>query len=184
VTREGPRLILGVTGSVAAFKAVELASSLTQKGWEVRTVMTDWACRFVTPLSFSSVTGSPVYTDADYPDPSCAKDHVSLARWGRVLAIVPATANTIGKLAHGLADNMLTLTTLAFRGPVLVAPAMNTAMYESRPVQKNVKILMELGYRVVGPAEGRLACGEEGRGRLAPLEEIERAVEELLASGS
>jgi len=171
--------ILAVTGSVAAYKAVEVASALTQREWRVLTVMTDWACRFVAPLSFSSVTGQAALTDETAHDPARGLDHVSIASEGDVLAVVPATANTIGKLAHGLADNLVTLITLAFEGPVLVAPAMNTKMYESAPVQENLRILEKRGYVLVGPAEGRLACGTTGRGRLAEVDEILAAVERL-----
>jgi phosphopantothenoylcysteine decarboxylase/phosphopantothenate--cysteine ligase len=172
-------IILGVTGSVAAFRAVELASALTQEGWRVLTVMTDWACRFVGPLSFSAVTAQPVLTDLEPPDPATGRDHVAIAREAAVLAIVPATANSIAKLTHGIADNVLTLTALAFTGPVLIAPAMNCRMYASTPVQENIRTLTERGHRFVGPVEGRLACGETGPGRLAPVSEIMTAVRDL-----
>jgi phosphopantothenoylcysteine decarboxylase/phosphopantothenate--cysteine ligase len=173
-------VLLCVTGSVAAFRAVELASALTGRSALVLTVMTDWARRFVQPLSFSSVTLAPVFTDADAPDPAGGIDHVSIARRADVLAIVPATAHTIAKAAHGLADNLVTLALLAFRGPVLIAPAMNFRMYESAPVQENLRALRARGYAIVGPAEGRLACGEVGWGRLAPVPELLEAIEGAL----
>jgi phosphopantothenoylcysteine decarboxylase / phosphopantothenate---cysteine ligase len=173
-------LILGVTGSVAAFRAVELASVLAQEGWRVTTIMTEWACRFVAPLSFSSVTRQPVLTDRDIPDPASGVDHITLVRNAAVLAVVPATANTIAKMAHGLADNLLTLTALAYQGPVLVAPAMNCRMYESTALQENVRVLRQRGCRFVGPVEGRLACGETGLGRLAPIDDIRAAIENML----
>lgn len=177
---DAPTVLLGVTGSVAAFRAVELASALTAEEVRVLTVMSDWACRFIQPLSFLSVTMEPVFTDADPPDPARGRDHVALARRADLMAIVPATANTIGKLAHGIADNVITLAALAFRGPALIAPAMNCRMYESEPVQRNIELLRERGYRLVGPVEGRLACGEEGRGRMAPVVEILQAIRDLL----
>ena len=177
-------IILGVTGSVAAFRAVELASALAQDGWRVTTIMTEWACRFIQPLSFSAVTLGPVLTDAETPDPGRGVDHISLVRAAALLAIVPASANTLAKLAHGLADNILTLTALAFRGPVLIAPAMNCRMYESVAVQENVRILRERGCRFAGPVEGRLACGETGLGRLAPLADIRAAIEGLAGASA
>ena len=172
-------LLLGTTGSVAAFRAVELASALTAEGWRVLTGMTEWACRFVQPLSFAAVTHELVLTDADPPDPVAGRDHLALARAADVLAIVPATANSMAKIAHGLADNYLTLATLAFTGPVLIAPAMNPRMYESGPVQANIRTLKSRGYHFSGPVEGRLACGETGRGRMAPVSEILAALEDL-----
>ncbi len=177
---EGRSIILGVTGSVAAFRAVELASALTQEGSRVLTVMTAWACRFIQPLSFSAVTGQPVLTDLDPPDPATGLDHVTTARDADLLAVVPATANSIAKLAHGLADNLITLTVLAFRGPVLIAPAMNYRMYESAPVQQNIRLLEERGFRFVGPVEGKLACGETGLGRLAPVRDIQSVIRAIL----
>ena len=177
---DGRLVLLGVTGSVAAFRAVELASALTQEGFKVVTILTDWARRFVQPLSFAAVTLGPVLSDEVGPDPSRGEDHISMVRAARLLAVAPASANTIAKLAHGLADNLLSVTALAFRGPVLIAPAMNVRMYESAPVQENIAILKRRGCRFVGPAEGRLACGEVGLGRLAPVPEILAAVRELM----
>ena len=174
-----PTLLLGVTGSVAAFRAVELASALTGDGWRVLTIMTDAARRFVQPLSFTAVTRQPVLTYEDPPQPLEDMDHVTVTQDADVLAIVPASAHTIAKLAHGFADNFLTLAVLAFRGPVLIAPGMNCRMYASDAVQANLRILADRGYRFAGPVEGRLACGERGLGRLAPVADIARAIQDL-----
>ena len=173
-------VLLGVTGSIAAFRGVELASALTGEGLRVVTLMSDWACRFIQPLSFSAVTMQPVLTDADASDPAAGRDHIAVAREADLLAIVPATANTLGKLAHGIADNLITLAALAYRGPILIAPAMNCRMYESEPVQQNVEILRKRGCHMVGPVEGRLACGEVGKGRMAAVEDIMQSMLKLL----
>lgn len=174
----GRTLLLGVTGSVAAFRAVELASALAQDGWRVLTIMTEAAREFVQPLSFAAVTRQPVLTYVDPPQPLGDLDHTTVTRDAALLVIAPASAQTIAKLAHGLADNFLTLAALAFRGPVLIAPGMNCRMYESAPVQENIKILARRGCRFVGPVEGRLACGESGLGRLAPVADILAAIRE------
>lgn len=171
-----PTLILGVTGSIAAYKAVELASLMTQGGWRVLTIMTTGARDFIQPLSFSAITQQPVLDYEDPPDPSCPLNHVTTAQAGDVLAIVPATANTMAKVAHGLGDNFLTLSVLAFKGPVIIAPAMNCRMYANQAVQDNVQRLKDLGYHMVGPVEGHLACGETGLGRLSPLPDIQAAI--------
>ncbi len=172
-------LLLGVTGSIAAFKAVELASAMTKRRWRVLTMLTRAAEGFVQPLSFAAVTRRPVLAYRDPPDTSTPLDHVTAAAEGDVLVVAPASANTIGKMAHGIADNFLLLTALAFTGPVLVAPAMNTHMYKNVMVQDNIKRLQEKGFSFVGPGEGRLACGDTGPGRLAPIDEIIEAIEAL-----
>ncbi len=178
---DSPRtLLLGVTGSVAAFRAVELASALTQENWRVLAIMTEAAREFIQPLSFSAVTRQPVLTYVDPPQPLGDMDHTTVTRDASVLAIVPASAQTIAKLACGLADNFLTLAALAFRGPCLLAPGMNCRMYESAPVQENLATLVGRGWTIVGPVEGRMACGETGMGRLAPVSDILAAIRALV----
>ncbi len=163
------RVLLGVTGSIACYKIVDLASKLTQAGALVDVILTESAARFVTPLSFRSVTGRPVYTDMWQLDDHVR--HVGLGESADLMLIAPATANTIGKLAHGLADNLLTVTALAARCPVVVAPAMDGGMWEHPATQANVATLRERGVAIIGPAEGRMASGLRGLGRMVePME--------------
>jgi phosphopantothenoylcysteine decarboxylase/phosphopantothenate--cysteine ligase len=163
---DGKQIVLGVTGSIAAYKAVDLASKLAQAGAVVETVLTADAVRFVAPLSFQSVTGQPAYTDADLWGAQAHVLHVGLARRADLLAIVPLTAQTMAKLAHGLADNLLSLTALAATCPVLVAPAMDAGMFAHPATQANLRLLQERGVIVVGPEEGHLASGLVARGRM------------------
>ncbi len=158
-------IVLCVTGSIAAYKAVELASKLTQAGALVDVLLTPGGEKFVTPLTFQSVTGRKAFTDADLWGGEAHVLHVGLGQGGDLLAIAPATANTIAKLAHGLADNLVSITALAARCPVLVAPAMDVGMYEHTATQANLKILAERGVYFAGPEEGRMASGLVGRGR-------------------
>ena len=173
-------VVLGVTGGIAAYKACELISRLTKKGVEVYPVMTKSATRFLTPLTLQTLCARPVAVDLFSDDTPFEVEHISLARRADVLAIVPATANIIGKLAQGIADDLLTTTVLATRAPVLIAPAMNAAMFESAAVQDNLAALRARGCTIVGPEAGRLACGEEGAGRLADVGAIEEAIFRLL----
>ncbi len=178
------RILLGVTGSIAAYKAVDLASKLTQAGALVDVVMTEAAQQFVTPLTFQSVTGRPVYTSMWQTDSSGGLPthiaHVGLAEGADLLVIAPATANTLAKLAHGLADDLLAVTALAARCPALVAPAMDGGMYEHPATQANLKTLQERGVTLIEPEEGRFASGLIGKGRLPEtptlLGEIRRAL--------
>jgi phosphopantothenoylcysteine decarboxylase/phosphopantothenate--cysteine ligase len=160
-------IVLGVTGSIAAFKAADIASKLTQERALVDVVMTDAATRFVTPLTMRSVTRRPVFVDMFDPTSELAEEHVELARRADAVLVAPATASTIARLAHGLADDVVSLTVLATRAPVLVAPAMDSQMYENPATQANLATLRERGVIIVGPAEGRLASGRMGPGRLA-----------------
>ncbi len=169
---KGKNVVLGVTGGIAAYKAVELASRLTQAGAIVDVIMTDAATRFVAPLSFQTITRRPVVTDMFALLQKMEIAHVSLAERADVVVIAPATANTIAKLAHGLADNMLTATVLATAAPLIVAPAMDAGMYENPATQANLALLQERGAVIVGPAYGRLASGKVGKGRLAEIREI------------
>ncbi len=168
----GKHIILGVTGSIAAYKAADLASKLTQQGAEVDVILTPGAEKFITPLTFQSVTGRKTYTDADLWGGQAHILHVGLGHEADLLVIAPCTANTLAKLAHGLSDTLLTITALAANCPIMVAPAMDAGMYEHPATQANVKTLVERGIRFIGPAEGRMASGLSGRGRMVEPAEI------------
>ncbi|NLH06470.1 MAG: bifunctional phosphopantothenoylcysteine decarboxylase/phosphopantothenate--cysteine ligase CoaBC [Chloroflexi bacterium] len=172
----GKRIILGVTGSIAAYKAAMIASRLTQEGALVDVIMTEAATRFVTPLTFQALTGRPVYTTMWETETGGGLGthiaHVGLAHEADLLVIAPATAQTLAKLAHGLADDLLSVTALAARCPILVAPAMDVGMYSAPATQANVETLRARGVRFAGPARGRMASGLEGRGRFLEPEEI------------
>jgi phosphopantothenoylcysteine decarboxylase/phosphopantothenate--cysteine ligase len=163
-------LLLGVAGSIAAYKAADLASALTQAGAKVDVILTEAAAKFVTPLTFQSVTGRKAYTDLWGDDAPVI--HVGLAEKAEALIIAPATADLIAKLAHGLADNLLTVAALAARCPLLVAPAMDGGMFEHPATQANLQTLQERGVIIVGPAEGRMASGLTGKGRLVEPDEL------------
>jgi phosphopantothenoylcysteine decarboxylase/phosphopantothenate--cysteine ligase len=165
-------LLLGVTGSIAAFKAADLASKLAQAGALVDVILTAGAEKFVTPLTFQSVTGRRAYTDADLWGGEAHVLHVGLAGAADALVIAPCTANTLAKLAHGLADNLLTITALANRAPLVLAPAMDGGMYDAPATQANLATLTERGATIIGPADGHLASGLTGRGRMVEPTEI------------
>lgn len=167
---KGKRILLGVTGSIAGYKSVDLASKLTQGGAEVDVIMTESATRFVTPLAFRSVTGRPVYTDMWELDDHVR--HVGLGESADLMLIAPATANTIARLAHGLADNLLSVTALAARCLLIVAPAMDGGMWSHPATQANITILRERGVAIVGPAEGRMASGLSGLGRMVEPQDL------------
>jgi phosphopantothenoylcysteine decarboxylase/phosphopantothenate--cysteine ligase len=173
------RILLGVTGSIACYKVIDLASKLTQAGARVDVVMTESAERFVAPLSFRSVTGRTVYTDMWSQDDHIP--HVGLAESVDLFVIAPATAHTLAKLAHGLADNLLTVTALAARCPIVVAPAMDAGMYEHEATQANARILRDRGIEFAGPAVGRMASGVEGLGRMVEPEELFARIRLFLA---
>lgn len=173
-------IVLGVTGSIAAYKAADLASRLTQAGFSVHTVMTDSATKLVGPATFRALTGRPVASEMFELRNPFSIEHVSLAELADLFVIAPATANVIAKLAHGLADDLLTCTALATRAPILVAPAMHTAMWENKATQANVAVLQGRGIHFVGPAVGRLASGGHGAGRMAPVDEIADHIAALL----
>ena len=165
-------ILLGVTGSIAAYKAAELASKLTQAGARVDVLLTPAAEKFLTPLTFQSVTGRKAFTEADLWGGQAHVLHVGLGQEADLLVIAPCTANTLGKLAHGIADNLLTITALAARCPLLVAPAMDVGIYTHPATQDNVRILAERGVTFAGPAEGRMASGLAGMGRLVEPAEL------------
>jgi phosphopantothenoylcysteine decarboxylase/phosphopantothenate--cysteine ligase len=164
-------ILLGVTGSIAAYKGAELASKLTQAGAEVDVILTPAAEKFITPLTFQSLTGRKAFTDADLWGGQAHILHVGLGQSADLLVIAPCTANTLGKLAHGIADNLLTITALAARCALLIAPAMDVGIYANPATVDNVRILSERGVASAGPEEGRMASGLEGKGRLVePVE--------------
>jgi phosphopantothenoylcysteine decarboxylase len=176
-------IVLGVTGSIAAHKAIDIASQLTKDGHDVHVVMTADAQRFVTPLPFKTMSRNPVVTDLYDEEEGWKPAHIELADNADLLLIAPATANVLAKLAQGLADDALSCLALALnrQARVLVAPAMNGKMWEHPATQQNVATLRMRGVQVVEPAAGMLSCGYEGVGRLAPVEEIVRAAHAALA---
>lgn len=165
------KIVVGVTGSIAAYKAVDLVNQCRKLGHEVRVVMTKHAADFVQPLTFEAIAHAPVVCDM-FAEGAEALAHISLAKWADVCIVAPADANVIAKMAHGLADDFLTTFILAFDGPVLVAPAMNTVMYHQQVTQDNLARLKSYGYEIVSPASGQLACGDIGEGKLADLETL------------
>lgn len=176
-------IVLGVTGGIAAYKAAELASKLTQAGAEVSVVMTEAATEFVTPLTFQSLTHMPVHVDLWESPEEFDVEHIALAERADIVVIAPATANTIAKIACGIADDLLSCTVLATTAPIVVAPAMNVHMYGNPVTQVNIARLWERGFTIVDPASGYLACGDTGMGRLADLEEILATISQLLGRG-
>jgi phosphopantothenoylcysteine decarboxylase len=172
-------IVLGVTGSIASYKAADLTSGLTKKGHEVFVIMTKEAVEFIPPLTLQTLSGNKVYSGMfDIPEEWDAK-HVSLAKKADIIFIAPATANVIGKLSCGICDDLLTCTVTASKAPVLIAPAMNEAMYNNKIVQENIARLKKIGYKFVGPKAGRLACGDVGLGCLADVETIIKEIEKL-----
>ncbi len=171
-------IILGVTGSIAAYKAADIANNLTKKGYNVEVIMTRSAREFITPLTFQSLTKNKVYYDMfEEITPKDIK-HISLAKKADLCLIAPASANIVGKLANGIADDMLSTVVMAMNNvPVYICPAMNTNMYINPIVQRNIKTLTELGYHFIEPRESVLACGDLGRGALADVEKIVNTVE-------
>jgi phosphopantothenoylcysteine decarboxylase/phosphopantothenate--cysteine ligase len=165
-------LLLGITGSIAAYKAADLASKLTREGAQVDVILTPAAEKFVTPLTFQSVTGRKAFTEADLWGGEAHVLHVGLGHSADLLVIAPCTANTMAKLAHGIADNLLTITALAARCPILIAPAMDVVMFSHPATQENLKILVERGAWIAGPAEGRMASGLVGKGRMIEPAEL------------
>ena len=174
----GKKIVVGVTGGIAAYKACDLVSRLKKRGAQVRVVLTEHACQFVQPLSFETLSGNPAYTDSF--DRKYEIEHVALAKWADLLLIAPATANCMAKMACGIADDLLSTTCLAVRCPVLLAPAMNSAMWRNPATQANLELLRSRGVRFVGPEAGHLACGDDDVGRMSEPEQIVEAVEAIL----
>ena len=178
---KGSKIVLGVTGGIAAYKAVELLRRLTDAESRVAVIMTRNAQRFVTPLTFQALTPEGVYTEVFDAYRPGAMDHIQLAQWADLVVLAPATANSIGKASGGLADDLLSTFLLACPAPKLVCPAMNVRMYENPAVQANLALLKERGVTIQEPASGALACGDTGKGRLADLEDILEAIQGLLS---
>lgn len=173
-------IVLGVSGSIAAYKAAELVRMMKKTDWLVSVIMTRSATRFVGELTFQTLSQNPVLVNEFEHTESWNPSHVALADWADVLVIAPCTANVIAKLAHGLADDALTSTALACKAPLVIAPAMNENMWLHPATQDNLRIIKSRRAIVVAPQYGQLACGWTGEGRLAPLDEIMSAVEKTL----
>lgn len=173
-------LVLGVSGGIACYKAVELVRLLVREGFWVQVVMTREAMEFVTPLTFQTISSRPVATETFSLTQESEIGHINLADQADAMIIAPATANIIGKIASGIADDLLTTVLMATRAPVLIAPSMNTHMYENPILQENLRKLARLGYHIMEPAEGYLACGYEGKGRLPEPQDIVERIHGLL----
>ena len=172
-------LVLGVTGSIAAYKAAELTSQLRKAGIAVQVMMTESATRLVCPQTFQTLSRRPVVTSL-WDSPEWQPRHIELALETKLLVIAPATANVLAKMAHGIADDALSTFCLSHDGPVLVAPAMNPRMWKHPATQANVKLLKKRGVQFVGPVVGSVACGEAGMGRMAPVEDILTAAMKMM----
>ena len=179
-TERQVRIVLGVSGGIACYKAVELVRLLVKAGFSVQVIMTRGAMEFVTPLTFQTLSGNPVATETFNLTQESEIGHINLADSADLFVIAPATANIIGKIANGIADDLLTTVIMATQAPVLLAPAMNIHMYENPIVQENLRKLGRVGYHLLEPAEGFLACGYEGKGRLADPEKIAEEIQKLL----
>jgi phosphopantothenoylcysteine synthetase/decarboxylase len=179
---DGVKVLLGVSGGIAAYKAADLASKLTQASATVKTVMTESALQMIGAKSFEAVTGQQVYTNMWITTEEYEIGHISLADWADVAVIAPATANIIGKMANGICDDLLsTILCARWKKALLFAPAMNDKMWTNPAVQKNVKMLSGIGVEIIGPQTGRLACGTEGIGRMAEPQDIIKAIEAIVA---
>ncbi|TCL62970.1 phosphopantothenoylcysteine decarboxylase/phosphopantothenate--cysteine ligase [Hydrogenispora ethanolica] len=174
-------LVLGVSGGIAVYKVPELISRLRKKGIAVEVILTKSAAEFVTPLTFREVSLNPVHLDMFHDSFQWNVEHIALAKKADLMAVIPATANIIGKIANGIADDLLTTSIMATRAPKLIAPAMNTGMYENPALQKNLATLREYGFTIVGPEAGQLLCGDTGSGRMSSLEELEIQILRLLS---
>lgn len=177
---ENLNFVVGITGGIAAYKACGIVSYLKQEGANVDVIMTENACQFITPLTLETLSGNKVVVDMfERPDYMEVK-HISLAKKADLFLVVPATANIIGKVANGIADDMLSTTIMATRSPVIFAPAMNNGMYENPIVQNNLEKLRSYGYKIIEPSVGHLACGYEAKGKLPKNEEIINFVKVLV----
>jgi phosphopantothenoylcysteine decarboxylase/phosphopantothenate--cysteine ligase len=176
----GKRILLGITGGIAAYKSAILCRQLKQLEADVRVIMTAAATRFITPLTLQALSGHPVHCDLFEAESDHGMGHIELARWADQIIIAPASANTIAKLAHGQADDLLTTTVLASDKPLFVAPAMNSLMWQHLATQANIQLLISRGVKILGPAEGEQACGEQGPGRMLEAEQIAEQLRQQL----
>ena len=183
VEKKTPRVVLGVTGSIAAFRAADLASAMVKEGWEVHAVLTADGARFLPALTLAALTHRPVHTSLWEEGEGGRMSHLDLAQTADVVVVAPASADFLARTAHGMAGDVLGAVLLATRAPLVMAPAMNTNMWTHPATQENVKILSARGVIWAGPAEGRLACGAEGPGRLAPTDEILKQIQAALKKG-
>lgn len=170
--REKKRVVIGVTGGIAVYKALDIISALRKQDVEIKVIITESAKQFVTPLAFQSLSQNMVITDMFAEPKAWEIQHIALAQWADIMLIAPATANIIGKVANGIADDMLSTSIMATEAKVIFAPAMNTKMYENKIVQDNINKLKGYGYSFIEPASGRLACGDIGKGKLANVSDI------------
>ena len=179
---KGLKILLGVSGGIAAYKVVDLASKLTAGGAVVKTAMTQNACQLITPKSFEAVTNSAVYTNLWAPSEEHKSTHINLVEWADVVVIAPATANIIAKAANGICDDLVsTILCVCWQKPTVLAPAMNDCMWENPAVQRNVEAVRKMGLKIIGPERGRLACGTEGVGRMAEPQKILKHIEKIAA---
>lgn len=178
---KGKKIVLGVTGGIAVYKAVDLVSRLRKQGAEVRVIMTEHAQKFVTPLTFKEISGNKVATSMWESNQEFNVEHIALANWADAFLVAPATANILAKMACGIADDLLSTTLLAAQAPIIVCPAMNTGMYENPITQDNIKKLADFGVTVMPPAVGVLACGTSGAGRLPEPQQIVEFVSAFFA---
>lgn len=179
-----PRIVLGVTGSIAAFRAADLASAMVREGWEVHAVLTGDGARFLPALTLAALTHRPVHTSLWEEGEGGRMGHLDLARSADAVVVAPASADSLARAAHGMAGDVLGAVLLATRAPIFFAPAMNTLMWQHAATQENVKILKSRGGCFLGPAEGRLACGTEGPGRMAPVDEILKTIRQAVKTKS
>lgn len=177
MTERKPHIVLGVTGSIAAYKAAELVRLMTARGWDVSVMMTRAACEFVGELTFRTLSQRPVSVEMFGDRADWVPEHISLADRADVMVIAPCTANVMAKMATGLADDLLTCTVLATAAPVVIAPAMNVKMWDHAATQANTRTLRSRGVRIVDVGSGDLACGYQGRGRMAAVDDIVSAVD-------
>lgn len=178
---KGKKIVLGVTGGIAVYKAVDLVSRLRKQGAEVRVVMTEHAQKFVTPLTFKEISGNKVAVSMWESNQEFNVEHIALANWADVFVVAPATANILAKMVCGIADDLLSTTLLAAQAPIIVCPAMNTGMYENPATQENIAKLQQRGITVMPPAVGMLACGTSGAGRLPEPQQIVDFIKEFIA---
>ncbi len=174
---DGLNILLGVSGGISAYKSVDLASKLTAVGANVKTMMTENACQLVMPKSFEAVTGSIVYTNLWSTSSDFQISHINLIDWADIVVVAPATANIIGKVAGGICDDLLsTILCVCWEKPSFLVPAMNVHMWENPAVQRNVKTVEDMGFKLIGPQQGRLACGTTGTGRMSEPADILKVI--------